>query len=359
MPYSKEKSPEICFVSDALRAPYDEGMKIIARELARFLVEKHNACIVAPPDHGLPKKRWKIYERRFGRSLICGEVLGTIRKLKPNIIVYMPWAALTSYSILRAFLLRSAHKLGRLVLVGVQPRPLDRIGKWTAKALRPSAVVVQEEKSRKQWSTIGIRTIMIRSGVDLEKFRPALETERQEIRKKLGFIDEDYIVLHVGHLVASRNLWILEEIARTGQARVVVVGSETIAAEAHVVSGLRAAGVWVVDKFVNSIEEFYRATDVYVFPVEDTEGAVGMPLSVLEARACGVPVVSTNFGALRDKKSVFWDDPGLLVVNHAHEIVHFVSERKESLRALRRDGLTIREYYGWEGALESLKECLQ
>jgi glycosyltransferase involved in cell wall biosynthesis len=40
--------------------------------------------------------------------------------------------------------------------------------------------------------------------------------------------------------------------------------------------------------------------DCYVFPVHSVGDAIEMPLSVLEALACGVPVVSTRFGSLDD-----------------------------------------------------------
>jgi len=52
--------------------------------------------------------------------------------------------------------------------------------------------------------------------------------------------------------------------------------------------------------FYEKIEEFYQASDVYIFPVRNPTGSIDLPLSVLEALAVGLPVVSTRFGAIAD-----------------------------------------------------------
>ena len=58
-------------------------------------------------------------------------------------------------------------------------------------------------------------------------------------------------------------------------------------------------------------EELYQLSDAYLFPVLDPSGAIEMPLSVLEAMACGVPVLTTPFGDLQQRFPsgsgvVFW-----------------------------------------------------
>jgi dTMP kinase len=56
--------------------------------------------------------------------------------------------------------------------------------------------------------------------------------------------------------------------------------------------------VHVIRRYLPDIERAYAEADVYVFPVTDQLGSIEVPLSVLEARASGVPVVCTRFGAL-------------------------------------------------------------
>jgi glycosyltransferase involved in cell wall biosynthesis len=47
---------------------------------------------------------------------------------------------------------------------------------------------------------------------------------------------------------------------------------------------------------VDDVASFYRALDVFCLPSRNE----GLPLSVLEAQACGVPAVATDVGAVRD-----------------------------------------------------------
>lgn len=44
----------------------------------------------------------------------------------------------------------------------------------------------------------------------------------------------------------------------------------------------------------------YQLSDLYIFPVIFEGGCIGIPLSILEARACGIPVMSTEFGGLKE-----------------------------------------------------------
>jgi glycosyltransferase involved in cell wall biosynthesis len=58
------------------------------------------------------------------------------------------------------------------------------------------------------------------------------------------------------------------------------------------------AGIIVIDEYIGEVHELYQASDCYVFPVSSSTGAVEIPLSVIEACACNLPVLTTRFGAL-------------------------------------------------------------
>ncbi|WP_411088526.1 glycosyltransferase family 4 protein [Streptomyces sp. 061-3] len=123
--------------------------------------------------------------------------------------------------------------------------------------------------------------------------------------------------LHVGHLRHNRGLDLLVEAKRRmgDRAQVVVLGSPTFPPDPGVVEELVAAGVVVHREFIGNLAALYGAVDLYLFPVRsEAAGAIDLPLGVLEAVACGTPVVSTPFGsltaALADVPGVRFAEPG-------------------------------------------------
>ena len=107
--------------------------------------------------------------------------------------------------------------------------------------------------------------------------------------------------LHVGHLRNNRGLDLLIEAKhRVGErGHIVVLGSPTFPPDPGVIEALTAAGVLVRREYVANLASLYSAVDLYLFPVRsEVGGAIDLPLGVLEAVACGTPVVSTPFGSL-------------------------------------------------------------
>ena len=148
------------------------------------------------------------------------------------------------------------------------------------------------------------------------------------------------IALHVGHLRTTRGLDRLVEIkARLGnQIEVVVVASPTFPPEPGVMQALQTAGVHIDRGFVSAIADVYHSADLYLFPPPpQSEGAIELPLSVLEAVACGLPVVSTAFGALpgalRGVAGVHFVDGAQFADTVAHLIASGLTERPPSLPA--------------------------
>jgi glycosyltransferase involved in cell wall biosynthesis len=81
----------------------------------------------------------------------------------------------------------------------------------------------------------------------------------------------------------------------------------------------------VIDEYTDDIHEIYQAADLYFFPVSIRTGALEFPLSVIEACACGLPVLTTRFGALTE---ILEDGGGLEWFSRVSEI----TEKIEILR---------------------------
>lgn len=118
------------------------------------------------------------------------------------------------------------------------------------------------------------------------------------LRRRYGLPEEKKILLHVGHVRQSRNLDLLLRLPLPPEAHLVIVGSSSRALEPELFRALVERGVIVLSDYFPHIEEIYQAADVYLFPVMQRDAAIDLPLSVLEAMACNLAVVTTSFRAL-------------------------------------------------------------
>jgi glycosyltransferase involved in cell wall biosynthesis len=129
-------------------------------------------------------------------------------------------------------------------------------------------------------------------------------------------------VLHVGHCNRERNVLVLSLLARSG-FKVILIASTSTIIDIELLSELRESGVMVLTQFIENIQHFYQMADCYVFPVIHATSAIDSPLSVLEAMACNLPVVTTRFGILPD---LFQPGYGLYYTDLEQEILSMVNK---------------------------------
>lgn len=140
---------------------------------------------------------------------------------------------------------------------------------------------------------------IIPNGVDVERFRPPDAAERAQARSKLGIDGDRRIAVFVGHEFDRKGLPIAIESLRTAAEVLLLVvgGSPDMIRKAQ--AQARTAGVSGRVHFAgmhNDPVPFLWASDVLVLPSAYEANA----LVVLEALACGLPVVSTPVGFAPD-----------------------------------------------------------
>lgn len=139
---------------------------------------------------------------------------------------------------------------------------------------------------------------VIPNGVDLKVFHPA---EQTEARIDLGLQTDAKILLFAANGI-RKNIWkdyktlqsALEKIAKTG-TKVLCVALGEKAPPEHICE--------VEIRFVpyqqdpNKVARYYQAADLYVHPAR----AETFPNTVLEALACGTPVVASSVGGIPEQ----------------------------------------------------------
>jgi glycosyltransferase involved in cell wall biosynthesis len=145
----------------------------------------------------------------------------------------------------------------------------------------------------------------IANGVDTDRFQPATAAQRLQLRHQLG-LPAGPVLVYTGRLVSYKGLPLLldawREICSRRPGTLVLVGEgggdrhnceaqlNAYAATHGLGERLRFAGA------VTQVEDWLRAADLFVFPTENE--AFG--LSLVEAMACGLPVVTTGVGGIGD-----------------------------------------------------------
>jgi len=286
---------KICVISEELALSFDEGIKNYAYNLIRELSKGNN--VLALSIQGDETDGRYIKRLNVNKTFLSYCLFREIRGFDPTLILYIPSPSATIWSFVRTKILKLHGRKVKIAMVALQPREYSFISQKLIPFLTPDLVLVQSVSLLKQLSTFGCCAKIIPSGVDLEKFHPVTKERKLELRGKYGTDACKFVILHVGHINRNRNVQILKRLQEDNN-QVLIVGSTSTEQDEDLLNGLKMAGVRVITSYVENIEEIYQLSDCYVFPVISDTASIGVPLSVLEAMACNLPVVTTRYGGL-------------------------------------------------------------
>lgn len=307
------RSMRVLVFSERLAPPADEGIKKLTLSLAdAFAQLGHTVSTLTTggsdwPEHG-------VVDVPANRLLRSQALARRVAAFRPEAVVYVPTASLTLASGVRAGMLKRHAGGAPVALMATQGRHHHAAVRWAGRFARPDLCVVQSASTLAQAQALGWRVTRAPAAVDVETFHPASSTEKQNLRAQYGLPQNRPIVLHVGHLNRRRGA---AELALVGdQAYPVLVASTSTPQDPALAAELRAAGVHLITHYVAAVAGLYRAADAYLFPTPPDPrdpSSIDMPLSVLEAAACDLPLLTTRFGALPELWAaqpgvVFYDD---------------------------------------------------
>ena len=163
---------------------------------------------------------------------------------------------------------------------------------------------------------------VIPNGIDTARFKPVSLAEKRALRAKWGLPLDKQIVLSLGRLVPKKGAHVVAGswphiLAKAPDAFLWIVGAGEPSYHRYLqqLAGSDRMGDSV--RFQGSVDsslshECFQASDVYVFPSLWVEG---MPLSLLEAMACGLATVASDLIVTRElftgKEAHFVPDPNI------------------------------------------------
>ena len=271
---------------------------------------------------------------------------------RPRAALYVPAGRMvTRWALLRARYLRSS--LGAPVAMAAFHEGLsEAASKWA-----PDLMLLTTQAACQEAERSGIRAELIWSGADTARFRPPRAGEKLELRRKWGIDPDSYVVFHVGHLFENRNLRALVPLAAEPGVSVLVLASHyrREPESSTLCRHLEEGGVRLLFGHRPDLEEIYRLADCYVFPTVDHGGAVATPLSVVEAKASGLPVVARRFRALGERVG---RELQIDLVDSDQELRALVLAFKQgSARPAAADS-ALPEAFSWDGVARRLLELI-
>ncbi len=267
-----------------------------------------------------------------------------IQRFEPDIIHFI--IDPTPAGLFVSKLISSVHPGPKSIISAIHPAITPRN---MYRMLRPDAILTQSSESEEIFSSLEFNSIFLPNGVDIDRFRPLGRGVKYEMRDMLGIGQDDFVVLHLASLKTERNLEVFCHLEDEPGCLVLIIGREHEPFEQDLVDTLRKAGCQVLIRHFPDVEVLYTIADCYVFPTINSRACIETPLSVIEAMACNLPVITTRFGSL---PRLFSEGNGLFFAEDVTEI-------PDKLRLLQNQSITVSTRqmvlpYAWTTVIERL-----
>jgi glycosyltransferase involved in cell wall biosynthesis len=290
---------KVLLVTEYLNPPYDEGIKKTVYNIFKKLDEKYDLLVICRA--GFMKDNIHIFKTNplfwdKGIKSICHEFM-------PDVLIYFPFASMTFASYLRLFFLKRSNHKAKSIILAMQPKPLKNWQQMIAKFIKPHMALTPSPQLHAMWNKMNIKNKLLPLYTNLADFNPIKnDSQKLSLREKYNIPTDKYVISHMGHLNEGRNLESLIPIQQAGY-QIVIVGSSSTPSDSKGPKELRKklidSGIIIINRYINNIAEIYQLSDLYIFPVVANCSSIGLPLSILEARACGIPVLTTEFGSAK------------------------------------------------------------
>jgi glycosyltransferase involved in cell wall biosynthesis len=250
------------------------------------------------------KNRWLPFSWCIG----VGSVVEVIKAEKPDLVH-------SNHLYVGRYSGRAAHRLRIPCLVTLrlvhEPEIWDHYNRWETVRIH-DRIVANSDEGRHVFESdplVKTKIMTIKNGMDLERFRPV--PDRAGLRCKYGAqyaIDEKSVVItQIASMVPQKGN---EDLTReflalakdNNDLHLFLVGGEFAGTDnSKVIRAMaEAAGIGNrvhLTNYVWNVSELLNLTDISVLASREREG---LPRSIIEAMACGNPVIATDVGGSKE-----------------------------------------------------------
>lgn len=333
-------------LSNGLTYAADEGFLNVATNLVKRIKKADPDSLVISYER---KANFSDYHLELNKLLLNSKLISLLRNNRSSFL-YIPFPAPMLSTALRVFIL-SLFSKARVNALLVMRGEMNSLSKIFLKLSKANIIVLSEDSKKFYADFLAKESVkLIKAGVDCEKFVPVSDEKSAELKEKYGFVKNKKIVLHVGHMNEGRNIRQLLNISSEYQVLLVTSSTTNNEQDTKLKNELLSKeNIKIIDDYVENINEIYQLSDVYFFPVIEEGHCIDLPLSCLEAAACGLPVVTTDYGAMK----AFADKDGFFFINSFEDVNSIID------RALKSDCENMRDHvidYDWNHAVKELTD---
>lgn len=226
------------------------------------------------------------------------------------------------------------------IKVALQNIAYQLVGKIVLK--HANKVVFINDRIRKWFeSKLALQdTLLIPNGVDSKIFYPSNKNEKRLLRTKLGYSQDDFIVLFVGRFTQKKGVYLIRELAdQRPNYQWLMIGRGEIDVLKWGLSNIKV----FPPQLQTNLRIFYAMADIFFLP----SIGEGFPLVVQEAMACGIPtaVSEETANSLTDAPLIKLD---LTSLDHILKIVDEIAKIPDKTLQLRQDSEKFAKQWDWD-----------
>ncbi len=284
-------------LSNCLTETVDEGCLKLANSLIKRIKQKNaNTTVVAY------QRKTDISDVYYktNKFFLNFNFLKYLRN-KNEEIIYMPFPTRSLPMAIRTFILSIFTKRAIRVVLTMK-RNFSKLSMLLLSSKKISYIVFSHNAADHYKKIFSNKQIQyLKCGVDIERFAPITTVTKHELRKKYNIPTDKKVILHVGHLNYGRNI---DKLVNISSEYFVLLVTSTLTKNEQDFELkqklLSCENIKLIDDYIQNIEEIYQLSDIYFFPVVEDGHCIDIPLSCMEAAACNLPVITTDFGEMKE-----------------------------------------------------------